>query len=100
MTPATGQSVTTSRNSIYMAMFDSFIRAVPARHEPYRQGLLTGYAAASRTWLHEGVIDRYIAMRVAALDRWLGDLSNAPIGIQTASAEWLDTLRSFVVAQR
>lgn len=83
-----------------MVMLDSFIRSEPARHESYRQGLVAGYGEASRTPLNEGVVDRYISLRVAALDRWLDDLSTAPIGIRTSSAEWLETLRSFVVAQR
>jgi len=33
---------------------------------------------------------------VSALGHWLDNLTTAPIGIRTASAEWHEVLRTFV----
>lgn len=60
---------------------------------------MSGYANCSRDSVADADLDRFIDLRVEALRRWLGDLESAPIGIRTASSEWLTTLRSFVATR-
>lgn len=85
-------------NTLYMAMFDAEVHGHTERDDAFRPALLAGYAVGSNRRLDDEVIDELIAARIAALGRWLDDLTNAPIGIRTSSAEWQDMLRTFVRA--
>jgi len=84
-------------NSLYMVMFDSEVNDSPSRYETFRPSFLDGYGAVAT--VDVAAVDEMITIRIAALGRWLEDLPNAPIGIQTSSPEWLETLRSFVTSQ-
>jgi len=84
-------------NSLYMVLFDSEVNDSRSRYETFRASFLDGYGAVAT--VDVAAVDEMITIRIAALGRWLEDLPNAPIGIQTSSPEWLETLRSFVTSQ-
>lgn len=84
-------------NSLYMVLFDSDVTNCPDRYETFRPAFLAGYVDGSGRRVAELAIDEMIGIRIEALGRWLDDLSSAPIGIRTASPEWLETLSSFVL---
>jgi len=83
-------------NSLYMELFDAEINDDAPRYTTFRSSFLSGYADGRGKQLDLAAVDELITVRISALARWLDDLSNAPIGIRTSSAEWQDTLRSFV----
>jgi Ser/Thr protein kinase RdoA (MazF antagonist) len=87
-------------NSLYMVLFDSHIAARPASYEAFRPAFLAGYAGGSDRPVPDSAVDEMIAVRVAALGRWLDDLSSAPIGVRTSSPAWRETLASFVRSQQ
>ena len=84
-------------NALYMVLFD--VRTCGRGDEEYRkfaETFVAGYASASTNEVdleHVGVL---MQQRVAALQRWLGDLASAPIGIRTATPKWQSILREFV----
>lgn len=86
--------------SLYMVLFDADVTKRPERYKAFRPAFLFGYESGSRRRVADGRINEMIALRIEALGRWLNDLSNAPIGIQTSSSEWLETLASFVKSHR
>jgi Ser/Thr protein kinase RdoA (MazF antagonist) len=83
-------------NACYMVRFDAETGGRPEQYDVFRRHLLAGYDEAARRPLDRIAVDRMIEARIAALARWLDDLGSAPIGIRTASPEWLATLRAFV----
>ncbi len=85
-------------NSLYMVLFDSEVNDSPSRYETFRPSFLDGYGAVAT--VDVAAVDEMIRLRIGALGGWLDDLPNAPIGIQTSSPEWLETLRSFVTSHR
>jgi Ser/Thr protein kinase RdoA (MazF antagonist) len=85
-------------NTLYMVMFDAEVHGHTVRDDAFRRGLLAGYRNEADRQLDDDIIDALIDARVAALGRWLDDLSTAPIGIRTSSSEWQDVLRTFVRA--
>lgn len=87
-------------NSLYMVLFDADVNGEPARSERFRPAFLAGYARRSARSVDDGIVDAFIAIRIEALARWLDDLANAPIGIRTSPAAWLDTLAAFVATHR
>ncbi|NOX29147.1 MAG: phosphotransferase [Actinobacteria bacterium] len=87
-------------NSLYMVLFDSEVNDSPSRYETFRPSFLGGYSHSAAKAVDAEPVDEMIRLRIAALGRWLEDLPNAPIGIQTSSPEWLETLESFVASHR
>ena len=87
-------------NSLYMVLFDATVTSRPSRYESFRPVFLDGYGDAAGSSVDESAVDSMIDTRVDALDRWLDDLPNAPIGIRTSPPEWHDTLRGFLSAYR
>lgn len=85
-------------NTLYMAMFDAEVDGRTERDDAFRPAFLTGYGTAADRQLDDEVIDELIAARIAALGRWLDDLTSAPIGIRTSPAQWQEVLRTFVRA--
>jgi len=83
-------------NSLYMVLFGSDVNGHAARYDTFRPAFLDGYSLGSGQLVDSEAVDEMITKRIQALGRWLNDLSNAPIGIRTASPEWHETLRSFV----
>lgn len=83
-------------NTLYMARFDAWIDNSPQRFDRFREWFVDGYNQAAATRLDEARLDHAISVRVTALERWLGDLANAPIGIRKATPQWQATLRSFI----
>lgn len=61
---------------------------------------MSGYIDTSGHSIDDAVLDHLIDLRADALRGWIDDLDDAPIGIRTASPDWLATLRSFVDAPR
>lgn len=87
-------------NALYMVLFDSVVRKVPQTYPAFRESFVSGYVATSGHPIADDVLDRLIDLRVNALRSWLDDPDEAPVGIRTASPDWLATLRSFVAAHR
>lgn len=87
-------------NALYMVHFDAVTSGAEETYQTFRGSFVDGYVGASGRPLTDETLDRFIDLRVRALGSWLDDLSNAPIGIRTASPAWLATLRSFVVGHR
>ena len=85
--------------SLYMVRFDAHVDSNSDRYEAFRRPFLEGYAEAAGTAVDHAAVDSFIGARIAALGRWLDDLSTAPIGIRTSSPEWRKTLRAFVLSQ-
>lgn len=83
-------------NALYMVLFSSTIDGETSRFPPFEDAFLTGYRVESDRVVDRHSVDRFVDLRVRALERWLDDVSTAPVGIRTASSEWLDTLRTFV----
>lgn len=86
-------------NALYMVLFDSVVGEAPETYRTFRDPFVSGYVATSSHPIADDVVDRLVDLRVDALRRWLDDLDTAPVGIRTASSDWLATLRSFVAAQ-
>jgi Ser/Thr protein kinase RdoA (MazF antagonist) len=87
-------------NALYMVLFDASVHGTPETYETFRRSFMEGYLSFPGPRLPQGALDHFIDLRVQALDCWLDDLDNAPIGIRSASATWQATLRSFVSAYR
>lgn len=87
-------------NALYMVLFDAVIHRSIETYQRFRRSFVQAYVDASGSPLPDGTLDRFIDLRVRALGAWLDDLDHAPIGIRTASQEWLTTLRSFVAGQQ
>ena len=79
-----------------MVLFDSEVAPRPELYETFRPAFLDGYAAETDHRVGDDDIDALIAHRIDALDWWLNNLSEAPIGIRTSSDDWLETLAAFV----
>jgi Ser/Thr protein kinase RdoA (MazF antagonist) len=86
-------------NALYMVLFDAVVQGNPELYPVFRTAFVSGYVDAGGE-VTDDELDRLIDVRVDALRGWLHDLPNAPIGIRTASDEWLATLRTFVTNQR
>jgi Ser/Thr protein kinase RdoA (MazF antagonist) len=87
-------------NALYLVLFDATVDRTPAKYETFRRSFVPAYLAACDPPVPVDDLDRFIDLRVAALRAWTEDLDHAPTGIRTASAEWLETLRSFVATYR
>jgi len=83
-------------NTLYMELFAATIDNQIDRYKPFEDAFLRGYATQDSEHIDRAAVDRFIDLRVSALERWLEDLTTAPIGIRTASPQWHETLRSFV----
>jgi Ser/Thr protein kinase RdoA (MazF antagonist) len=83
-------------NSLYMVHFDAEVNDRADEYEAFRPSFLAGYTAARDRQIAHDVVEEMMERRISALGRWLDDLSTAPIGIRTSSAEWQDPLRAFV----
>jgi Ser/Thr protein kinase RdoA (MazF antagonist) len=87
-------------NALYMVLFDAVVHTTVESYETFRRSFVSGYVDLSRQDLADDALDRLIDLRVEALRRWLADLDTAPVGIRTASHDWLETLRSFAATHR
>ena len=87
-------------NSLYMVLFDAEVHGRSDRYRAFRPAFLDGYRQEQGSAVRTDEIDSMIDRRVDVLERWLGDLSAAPIGIRTASPAWHKTLRNFVNSYR
>jgi Ser/Thr protein kinase RdoA (MazF antagonist) len=87
-------------NALYMVLFDSVVHTTVESYETFRTSFVSGYVDSSRQPLADDALDRLIDLRVDALRRWIADLDTAPVGIRTASHDWLETLRSFAATHR
>lgn len=83
-------------NALYMVLFTATVDGDIDRFAVFEEAFLCGYRTTSDEPLDLATVDRFVDLRVDALSRWLDDLSTAPIGIRTATAEWHATLRAFV----
>jgi Ser/Thr protein kinase RdoA (MazF antagonist) len=80
-------------NSLYMVLFDSWHTGNPDRYQRFRSWFINGYRSTASIPIDEQLLNRSIEVRTEALGRWLANPAKAPVGIQTASSEWL---RSFL----
>lgn len=87
-------------NSLYMVLFDDFSGDGENQFEPFAEAFLSGYERTSGVEVDHAELDAFIELRVAALERWLDDPAQAPIGIRTATTQWRSTLRQFVDFRR
>lgn len=85
-------------NSLYMVLFDAHVSDRNERYEVFRSAFLRDYAEAAAMSIDIDRVDSLITQRITVLGQWLDDLTAAPVGIRTASADWHDTLRAFVTA--
>ncbi len=84
-------------NSLYMVLFDSIVNGgSKAKYDDFRTPFLAGYWARSGSRASDAVLDSLIDLRVRALDYWISNPAEAPIGIRTSSLKWIDQLRQFV----
>lgn len=83
-------------NSLYMVKFDAFVRQSQEPYEVFRPEFLAGYAQRAGSAVDDRAVDEMIHLRTRALRRWLADPASAPIGVRTASPQWLETLGAFV----
>lgn len=83
-------------DALYMVMFPATIEAELERFRTFQDAFLSGYESEDGRPVDRRTVDHYVDLRVRALERWLDDLSTAPIGIRSATPHWHETLRSFV----
>ena len=83
-------------NALYMVLFDCIVGGQTERYKSFEGAFLGGYESESDDPIDRVIVDRFIDLRVDALERWLDDLTTAPVGIRTATPEWHQTLRWFV----
>jgi Ser/Thr protein kinase RdoA (MazF antagonist) len=84
-------------NTLYMVLFDSRTGdgAGPSYGE-FRTAFLQGYSDQSGYRPPDSTLDSLIDIRVHALESWIADPAEGPIGIRTSDAAWLEVLRRFV----
>lgn len=88
-------------NALYMVLFDAFVGWQSEHLYPlFKEAFVGGYCETTGHDLDDTELNEFVAVRIAVLERWLDDLSSAPIGIRTATPAWHTFLRSFVDAQR
>lgn len=84
-------------DALYMVAFDSYVSHGSADlYTRFREAFLGGYEQSGADRPEESTINEMINLRVDALDRWVGDLDSAPVGIRTSTPEWLMVLATFV----
>lgn len=83
-------------HALYVVLFDAVTSGDPDRYDVFRTSFLPAYCATARADYSEAELNPLIDHRVAVLDYWLADPSQAPPGIRNSSSAWLDTLRGFV----
>jgi Ser/Thr protein kinase RdoA (MazF antagonist) len=85
-------------NALYMVLFSSTIKNEVSRYRTFEDAFLSGYGCEDGHDVDRRTVDHFIDLRVSALERWLDDVPNAPVGIRTATPQWRQTLRSFVAS--
>jgi Ser/Thr protein kinase RdoA (MazF antagonist) len=83
-------------NALLMVRFDDATSGRAAVCPTFEASFVAGYQAAADTPLDLEEVHDLVGLRVDALERWLDEPAQAPIGIRTASPEWHATLRAFV----
>jgi len=84
-------------NSLYMVLFDSWTRErSTTTFQRFRSAFVGEYSRSADRTLDDDIIDSLIDLRVMALQRWVANPSEAPIGIRNSPAEWIETLGQFV----
>jgi Ser/Thr protein kinase RdoA (MazF antagonist) len=83
-------------NALYMVLFDFGFGHEHSLYRQFEHAFLRGYVAEGGMPVDRRQVDRFVDLRVQALEQWLDDLPTAPVGIRLASPQWHDTLRSFV----
>lgn len=83
-------------NTLYMTWFDAWNADDHDRYERFRKPFREAYRRAATIPVHDPLVAVAATTRLDALDRWLADPADAPIGIRTASRAWRAKLRAFV----
>lgn len=84
-------------NTLYMVLFDSLASSQPTTsYDSFRTQFVDGYAQETKLPISPETIDSLIDLRVRALDHWITNLADAPIGIRSSSPAWIDVLKQFV----
>lgn len=83
-------------HALYVVMFDAVTAGDPDQYDVFKASFLPAYCASARAEYAEAELNPLIDHRVAVLNAWLADPSQAPPGIRNSSTAWLDTLRGFV----
>jgi Ser/Thr protein kinase RdoA (MazF antagonist) len=87
-------------NALYMVLFDDMTGDSTSNYRTFTEAFLTGYSEASGRPIEPDEVQRFIDLRVAALESWLDNPVTAPTGIRTAPAKWHTALRSFIESYR
>lgn len=83
-------------HALYVVLFDAVTAGDPDRYDVFKASFLPAYCASALTEYSEAELNPLIDHRVAALDSWLADPSQAPPGIRNSSSAWIATLHGFV----
>jgi len=86
-------------NTLYMVLFGASMTSDMLRYERFRTWFVDEYRSVSGHATTDAALDSAIRLRVDALGRWIERPETAPIGIRTATPEWRESLRQFVLAR-
>lgn len=85
-------------NTLYIVLFDATLNRRLDEYRRFRQWFIEKYDDDADSSPRIDLVDDAVTLRKAALSNWIEDLPNAPIGIRSASPEWLRELRRFVTS--
>lgn len=84
-------------NALYVVLFDSLTGGIGAHvYAEFRSAFLEGYSDRAGSRPSNSTLDSLIDTRVRALEHWIANPQEAPIGIRESDEEWLEVLRQFV----
>ena len=84
-------------NALYMVLFDALVNGGSMqKYGEFRTPFVTGYSLQGHQEVADTTLDSLIDLRIRALDYWITNLADAPIGIRTSSPAWRDVLRHFI----
>lgn len=83
-------------NALYMVLFDDLTGRRSSVYRAFAEAFLSGYCSVTQQALDTDDVNRFIDLRVTALQSWLDEPDTAPIGIRNSPPSWHATLRSFV----
>jgi Ser/Thr protein kinase RdoA (MazF antagonist) len=84
-------------NALYMVLFDALVNGGSMqKYGEFRTPFVTGYSVQAHQEVADTTLDSLIDLRIRALDYWITNLADAPIGIRTSSPAWKDVLRHFI----
>lgn len=85
-------------NTLYMALFDATLHRRLDEYRRFRHWFVEAYDNAADARVRLDIVDAAVTLRKTTLSNWTEDLPNAPIGIRSASPEWLRELRWFAAS--